>query len=212
MDSLKINSIFPTLYVKRMWEEYDQHKKTITDFCYKYEKAHPVNANASLPNQEYFEGLHNYYSSFLIGHTENLFEYQEITPLKDFIAETVRELNSQMQFTAPHDWDLTHSWININRKYSMHRAHDHGSSIWSGCFYVKTHSESAPIIFTNSLGTYRQHWPDRSVRGESNEFIKSQQIVNPAEGELIIFPSYLVHSVPQELTDQDRICISFNID
>ena len=94
----------------------------------------------------------------------------------------------------------------------MHRAHDHGSSIWSGCFYVKTHSESAPIIFTNSLGTYRQHWPDRSVRGESNEFIKSQQIVNPAEGELIIFPSYLVHSVPQELTDQDRICISFNID
>ena len=32
------------------------------------------------------------------------------------------------------------------------------------------------------------------------------------EGDLLIFPAYLPHSVGQNLSDEDRIIISFNID
>ena len=35
--------------------------------------------------------------------------------------------------------------------------------------------------------------------------------VNPNEGDLLIFPSYLHHSVEENLSGEDRIVISFNI-
>ena len=36
--------------------------------------------------------------------------------------------------------------------------------------------------------------------------------LEPKEGDLLIFPSYLYHSVSENLSDNDRIIISFNVD
>ena len=35
--------------------------------------------------------------------------------------------------------------------------------------------------------------------------------INPVEGGLILFPSYLDHSVNQNLSNEERIVVSFNI-
>jgi ectoine hydroxylase-related dioxygenase (phytanoyl-CoA dioxygenase family) len=36
--------------------------------------------------------------------------------------------------------------------------------------------------------------------------------IKPEEGKLLIFPSYIHHAVEENLSDQDRVVISFNID
>ena len=36
--------------------------------------------------------------------------------------------------------------------------------------------------------------------------------IKPMEGDLLLFPAYLPHSVGMNLSDEDRIVISFNID
>ena len=36
--------------------------------------------------------------------------------------------------------------------------------------------------------------------------------IEPKEGDLLIFPSYLYHSVGKNLSSEDRIIISFNVD
>ena len=41
----------------------------------------------------------------------------------------------------------------------------------------------------------------------SAEIIK----IEPEEGKLLLFPSYLNHAVEENLSDEDRIVISFNI-
>ena len=36
--------------------------------------------------------------------------------------------------------------------------------------------------------------------------------MEPEEGKLLLFPAYLQHSVDENLSDDERIVISFNID
>ena len=44
------------------------------------------------------------------------------------------------------------------------------------------------------------------------EFSSATVQIEPQEGDLLIFPSYLYHSVTENLSEKDRIIISFNID
>ena len=37
-------------------------------------------------------------------------------------------------------------------------------------------------------------------------------VLNPKEGDLLIFPAYLYHAVNENLAEEDRIIISFNVD
>ena len=48
--------------------------------------------------------------------------------------------------------------------------------------------------------------------GELNELSTNIVRIKPEEGNLLLFPSYLHHSVEENLSDEDRIVISFNID
>ena len=36
--------------------------------------------------------------------------------------------------------------------------------------------------------------------------------ITPKEGDLLIFPAYLYHAVSENLSEEDRIIISFNVD
>ena len=44
------------------------------------------------------------------------------------------------------------------------------------------------------------------------EFSAAITSIKPEEGDLLIFPSYLYHSVSKNLSTEERIVISFNID
>ena len=48
-------------------------------------------------------------------------------------------------------------------------------------------------------------------KGEYNEYAESQKVIMPKEGQLILFPSWMIHSVPQHLDNEDRVNIAFNI-
>tara|TARA_R100001129_G_scaffold175220_1_gene148143 strand:- start:247 stop:897 length:651 start_codon:yes stop_codon:yes gene_type:complete len=215
MDSIEINTLFPTMYAVRTNADHDKHKKSLLDFCYKYEKnfMHKDDAGVSPENNGGFEGVHNYYGSLLTKKPETILSYHELTPVFDFIKETLKQLNNKMKFTKDYDWGIENSWLNINRKYSMHRAHNHGSFIWSGIYYIQTDEKAAPLIFSNTIGDYRQHWPSMLPisKGEYNEYAESQKVIMPKEGQLILFPSWMIHSVPQHLDNEDRVNIAFNI-
>ena len=45
---------------------------------------------------------------------------------------------------------------------------------------------------------------------EYNEISCEEVKMEPEEGKLLLFPAYLQHSVEENLSDDDRIVISFN--
>ena len=58
----------------------------------------------------------------------------------------------------------------------------------------------------------QQYVMNNKIIGEYNKFTSTDMSVEPAPGKLVIFPSWLVHYVENNLDNTDRISIAFNIE
>ena len=58
----------------------------------------------------------------------------------------------------------------------------------------------------------QQYVINSDIINEYNKFTSADISVEPELGKLIIFPSWLVHYVQNNLDDSDRISIAFNIE
>ena len=103
---------------------------------------------------------------------------------------------------------ITQSWLNINKPGGFHHVHNHSNSILSGVFYIST-QEGDSICFID---------PNADIKNtivfeykDWNEWNSITTYFPVSAGELVIFPSWLRHSVPpNENATKDRISLSFN--
>ena len=86
------------------------------------------------------------------------------------------------------DWVIIALWGNIYHKGDYTVSHDHMPSPFSFTYYVKVPEGSAPLIF-DDLG----------------------EIWHPKEGDLVLFPGHIKHSVPEHTIDKNRISIAGNL-
>ena len=100
-------------------------------------------------------------------------------------------------------------WINVNPKGGSNNLHTHPNSHWSGVLYVQQPTEvegySGMIEFINP----NQEGRDLANLIPQRGFDPIMRI-RPKSGQLVIFPSYLLHSVYPNNSDTDRITIAFN--
>lgn len=93
---------------------------------------------------------------------------------------------------------VVHSWINYANKYQYQNKHDHLPHFMSGVYYLET----------NGLdGNLTIHAPNQVMESMQNT-IEYQ----PKDGRIILFPSWVQHSVRANMTDSVRTSVSFNLD
>ena len=212
---IKIEPIFSVPLIQVNWKDSKNHNKKISDWCLQYEKDNPPTSEKI----NRFPGSYNYYSDMFVKDENRLdmINQPEFKEFSHFLIQTLKEVNDtifgqHLKHMQMMRCNISNSWFSINRKGSWHRAHTHGSSIWSVVYYPKSSESGGEIIFTNSLGSYQEHWPYFTRAKSNNEqYLTKEIIINPKEGDLIMFPGYLVHSVDTYNGDEDRICLSFNI-
>ena len=111
------------------------------------------------------------------------------------------------QITGLNNLMLGNFWVNINQKYNYNRPHDHQNSILSGVYYVDCEGDDVGNFVAERddtaeffLGSYK------NVSG----FTGTSFAITPLTGFAFLMPSWMLHSVEQNLTDRDRISIAFN--
>ena len=104
---------------------------------------------------------------------------------------------------------LAQMWAIINKKNSFNKAHIHPNNYLSSAYYVKAPKGCGNIKFYNPNEVSRNRFPSGT---KSTEFSANLRSIEPEEGDLLIFPSYLYHSVDANISDEDRVIISFNVD
>ena len=112
-------------------------------------------------------------------------------------------------------WDLknqevkvTSMWSVINKKNASNARHIHSNNYISAAYYVKAPKNSGNIVFYDP----REANVIRKPKIEKeNKFNTDIFCIEPKEGLLVLFPSYLYHSVDQNQSNEERIVISFNI-
>jgi uncharacterized protein (TIGR02466 family) len=98
-------------------------------------------------------------------------------------------------------------WINFNYQGSYNIEHIHGGSIFSGTFYVKSNSESGKILFSDNSD---RRFINQSFTELNNRYTFEKVWYPNTPGKVIIFPSWVQHSVEQNMSNEERISIAFN--
>ena len=110
---------------------------------------------------------------------------------------------------VPNKQRIVAMWAIINKKSSFNVMHNHQNCYFSSAYYVKKPKNSGDITFFDPKEAKTYRFPKIEKYTEySAEAIK----IKPEEGDLLIFPSYLYHSVGENLSEDDRIIVSFNVD
>jgi len=100
-------------------------------------------------------------------------------------------------------------WLNINKQKDYNLEHHHPNCFLSGVFYINING--GEIMFKHpGWSSMEYDWP--STRFEQTTVHNSTLWkVLPKPNTLIIFPSWLVHSVLPNNSNEERITISFNL-
>ena len=101
---------------------------------------------------------------------------------------------------------LENLWVNINPKYSYNQAHVHPESRLSGVFYVDAPEKSGDICFSRDNG-----YALGTVAPELTRYSGVEMKYPAKTNRMLIFPACVEHHVKPNLSDEDRISISFNI-
>ena len=100
-------------------------------------------------------------------------------------------------------------WSIVNPPGSSNQRHIHGNNFISAAYYVKAPKDSGSIKFFDPNEVKKFRHPEIENRTDLSAF---GYAIKPIEGNLLIFPSYLYHSVGKNISNEDRIVISFNVD
>ena len=161
-------------------------------------------------------------------HLTKVFNYAEelAKQIADFIG-VISETGSSPQVSC--------FWANINKQKEFNPPHVHANSSLSGAYYVKVpndmqktedqsvsagnicfHDTRIEICATTPLYEENLGYLDLASysfkKGTThNPWLDNVAKFKPEEGLMIIFPSWLLHYVEPNLSNEDRIAISFNI-
>ena len=133
-----------------------------------------------------------------------LLKHEQFKNIKDFIYESLNKFTQNI-YQSEQKLVVTQCWLNKNPKGSIHHEHIHPNSIISGVFYFKQNPKLPPIQFAKTL--------QYKIELHSKKFnnLNSETFLLPCtDGELILFPSNLKHSVLTNTDNEERISMSFN--
>ena len=143
-------------------------------------------------------------------HSKN-FDMKDEEP-KNFIEAIKKNINEAIDDMS---WDLNNQevklsnmWAIINRKGAMNQKHHHSNSDLSAAYYVTAKEGCGDIIFYDPRPGKVYKYP---LSNKPNLLNANNNGVKPESGMLVLFPSYLEHSVDPNTSDHKRVVISFNV-
>ncbi len=104
--------------------------------------------------------------------------------------------------------EITGCWATVLARGAAHKLHSHPNNYLSGVYYVRTSPGADTINFHDPR---RQTSVIRPPVVELTAENTDQVVVRVQEGTLLIFPSFLEHSVDANASDEERISVSFNV-
>ncbi len=107
-------------------------------------------------------------------------------------------------------WGMKEMWVNVLRRGGHQAMHNHANSFVSGVVYLTpTHVSSRTVFMKSPGGTDFVFKNDH--RGIAPGPFSADKWVSPAPepGDMVLFPSYLLHAVPPNEGER-RVTLAFN--
>ncbi|HOZ33928.1 MAG TPA: TIGR02466 family protein [Tabrizicola sp.] len=122
------------------------------------------------------------------------------------VMEATRSVSSKVD---PDSLDMKlFAWMNMNPTGGFNAPHTHPGAHWSGVYYVRQ-----PKVDSGNSGMIEFLDPRSDLpawRILQSRAFRPKRKIRPEAGEIVLFPSYLVHWVYPNETGGERVTIAFN--
>ncbi len=138
---------------------------------------------------------------------QTLHEREELRDLVACVNHAVKSILRFMRI-GYEAFEITGCWASVLAKGAAHKVHTHPNNFLSGVYFVQTQPGADTINFHDprvQTGIIRP--PVVELTAENTD----QVVVRVENGTLLIFPPYLPHSVDPNMSQNERISLSFNI-
>ena len=137
----------------------------------------------------------------------NMHEMPQFKPLVDELFKMQHEIFKQ-------EWldrqpRLGNMWANINYKGGYNKPHIHPNSLFSGVYYVQAEPNCGKIVLYDPRPGIQSNMPAR-INGQPPEHLWREVHLDAKVNRIIMFPSWLWHSVEPNESNNIRISVSFN--
>jgi uncharacterized protein (TIGR02466 family) len=107
-------------------------------------------------------------------------------------------------------WLLKEMWVNVLDSGGRQAMHNHANSFVSGVVYLTRTHPGSQTVFMKSPGGTDFLFKNDHAQMKPGEF-NADKWVSPAPdpGDMVLFPSYLMHAVPPNQGER-RVTLSFN--
>ncbi|WP_306113454.1 MULTISPECIES: 2OG-Fe(II) oxygenase family protein [unclassified Roseovarius] len=99
-------------------------------------------------------------------------------------------------------------WINILPEGGSHASHIHPHSVISGTTYVAMPDGASALKLEDPRSAMMMAAPARHK--DAREEMRSFIYATPKVGDVLLWESWLRHEVPMNMSEEDRISVSFN--
>lgn len=107
-------------------------------------------------------------------------------------------------------WSIKEIWTNVLETGGSQAIHNHANSFVSGIVYLTVPPDGTGTVFHRSLGGSDYSFVNNNKQSRIGPYNASRWQVPPLRaGDMVLFPSYLLHEVPVNGGDQ-RLTMAFN--
>lgn len=103
---------------------------------------------------------------------------------------------------------LDSMWINILPEGGVHTGHIHPHSVISGTTYVAMPDGASALKLEDPRLPMMMAAPGRTK--DAREEMRTFAYIAPAVGDVLLWESWLRHEVPMNMSEDDRLSVSFN--
>ena len=139
--------------------------------------------------------------------TTNMHELPQFKKLVDMLYECQRTVYQQEHYES--EPFLGNMWANINPPGGMNRAHQHPNSLWSGVYYIKAPKNCGHLKIDDPRASAAMFRPRQKAHKLPQRLYRETHY-EPIDGRCIMFPSWLMHCVDPNESNDIRISVSFN--
>lgn len=185
---------FSTIFHEYNFKKKDFYKKELVNFCYEQKKIQPKSLNRSNRG-----GWHS-----------RIYNINEDNLISELLKKGLgKSVFTTLQETLKVNVDY---WIMINSPNSYNAGHTHPNSHLSGVFWIKSPKNSGNLKFINP-SNFKAYVELRSYVDEFylDTNVYEAYVYTPIAGNMITFPSHVIHEVDNNESKQDRIAVSYNI-
>lgn len=151
--------------------------------------------------------LYNGSNEAITNKTYNFIEKYNCVNLEARIYDAVYQYLNQVGWQGEcSGFKIRDSWLNIMDVGVSHGHHNHPGYALSGTYYFRVNAEQGAIKFSNpNILMFHCQFPQGNLCPQTLDIV-------PDDGDIVLFPSWLVHATNKNASTEQRISVAFNLD